>query len=322
MIDCHIHYSKGAGEERFFEVIKKHNMKAVALQCIPKGDRIPVEKDAFEFKRNSPVPVYVFGGLDRNIFRMPKENMGPALANEIDRLMAMGCSGIKMLEGKPSVRKNWPVPDFDDPLWEAYWSRMEKDKIPLLFHVNDPEEFWDETKVSEFAKKAGWYYDSSFINNEEQYRQILAVLKNHPALRITFAHFFFLSKQLDRLGKILDAFPNVRIDITPGMELYLNLSDSIGESRLFFNRYQDRIMFGTDIGSRSIIEVEEIPLSIEESDSKIQLIRNFITAQEDYGLKVDDAYVKGVSTRTMHSLNLSGEIQKRIFEDNFLEFVK
>lgn len=321
MIDCHIHYSKSAGEERFINVIKKHALEAVALQCIPKGGVYPVENEALEFKRNCPVPVYVFGGISWNVYSLARPEMARALPAEIDRLTGMGCTGIKMLEGKPSVRKKCPVPDFDDPVWDAYWAKLEDAQIPLLFHVNDPEEFWDLTMVSEYAKKVGWYYDNTYINNEEQYRQVLAVLEKHPRLRVVFAHFFFLSKQLERLGNIFDAYPNVRVDLTPGIELFLNLSDSIDESRAFFTHYQDRILFGTDIGSSSIIDVNEIPLSYEESDARVDLVRNFISSREDYTLEVNEYFVHGEGTKRMHALKLPEEAQRKIFGENFFKFI-
>ena len=146
MIDGHIHYAESLEAERLQYIIEAYGLSGVALQCIPKGGKIPVEEDAFSFKRQSSVPVYIFGGLDRRIFSLSPGQMAEALPGEIDRLMTMGCDGIKMLEGKPNVRKEYPVPDFDDEIWEEYWDVLEKRQIPVYMHVNDPEEFWDESR--------------------------------------------------------------------------------------------------------------------------------------------------------------------------------
>ena len=233
----------------------------------------------------------------------------------------MGCDGIKMLEGKPNVRKEYPIPDFDDEIWEEYWDVLEKRQIPVYMHVNDPEEFWDESKVSEYARKAGWFYDETYVNNEDQYRQMQEVLKRHPRLRILFPHFFFLSKDLGRLAAIFDRYPNVHTDVTPGIELYYNLSDQEEEAKAFFAKYQDRICFGTDIGARSLIYEEPIPLSIEESRSRLELTTRFLEEKGDYILSPDGYYFTEGKERLMHGLGLTPEILKKIYHDNFLKFI-
>ena len=90
-----------------------------------------------------------------------------------------------MLEGKPNIRKYYPIPDFDQSVWEDYWAYLEQEQISVYMHVNDPEEFWDASQVTEFAKKAGWFYDETYVNNEDQYRQMQNVLERHPKLRAT-----------------------------------------------------------------------------------------------------------------------------------------
>ena len=167
MIDGHIHYAKSIGLDRLQHVIQKYHFSAIALQCIPGGNGMAVEQDAFEFRKSCKIPVYIFGGLDRRIYSLHPDRMQEALLQEADRLMKIGCVGIKILEGKPNVRKQYPIPDFDSALWEDYWEYLEEKQVPVYMHVNDPEEFWNPLEVSEFAKKAGWFYDSTYINNEE-----------------------------------------------------------------------------------------------------------------------------------------------------------
>ena len=51
----------------------------------------------------------------------------------------------------------------------------------------------------------------------------------------------------------LEQFRGMRIDITPGIELYYNLSRQHREEKSFFEQYQDRILYGTDIGARQVV---------------------------------------------------------------------
>lgn len=339
MIDSHIHFTEDLKQELLINEIKKRELKGAALLCIPKGSKgsmLKAEQDAFSFQEQCTIPIWIFGGIRREVYDkfqvMSAENINyestfpiteaaALLTREIIRIMEKGCTGIKMLEGKPNIRKQYHIPDFDLEIWESYWKEVEEQQIPVIFHVNDPETFWDEDQVSEFAKQSGWFYDKTYINNEEQYKQILNVLEKHPNLKILFPHFFFLSNQLERLGKILNQYENVRIDITPGIELYYNLSRQSDKAKEFFERYQDRICFGTDTGARNVICEEESPLSAEESDGRMRLITRFLETKGDYIQEVDGVYVREGNDTKMYGLGLSEEILHKIYEENFLKFI-
>lgn len=320
MIDGHIHYASMLNPRKLNELIRREKLGGVALQCIPKADDLPVEEDAFAFAAQAKVPVYVFGGLRRELYRLSEPELSGALVREAERLMDRGCAGIKMLEGKPQIRKAHPIPDFDRPVWEPYWSLLEERQIPVYFHVNDPEEFWDPEKISKHALESGWLYDETFINNEEQYRQVLAVLERHPGLRIVFPHFFFFSGQLDRLRGIMEAFEEVRIDVTPGIELYYNLSGQPEAAKKFFGQFQDRILYGTDSGAGEIVRSQNEELSLEDALSRMKLIRDFLETEGTYTLYPDGYYVKE-GPRQMQGLGLSPAILQKIYETNFLELI-
>ena len=109
MIDGHIHYASMLNPRKLNELIRRENLGGVALQCIPKADDLPVEEDAFAFAAQAKVPVYVFGGLRRELYRLSEPELSGALVREAERLMDRGCAGIKMLEGKPQIRKPPPA---------------------------------------------------------------------------------------------------------------------------------------------------------------------------------------------------------------------
>lgn len=317
MIDAHIHYVKSLNPDKLKAMTEKLGLTGIALQCIPGPDNLPVEEDAFSFRRISNVPVYIFGGIRRAIYQSPERELSEALVEEAKRIMESGCEGIKMLEGKTQIRKAHPIPDFDLPVWEPFWTYMEKERIPIFFHVNDPEEFWDVDKISKHALECGWLYDETFINNEEQYRQVMEVLKRHPKLRVVFPHFFFLSQQLERLDRILTEASEVRIDITPGIELYYNLSKQQEKAKSFFDKYQDRILYGTDTGARQVVKGEGEELSLSEAISRSSLIWRFLETKGDYAMPADGEYVTE-SCDCMHGLGLSEKVLEKIYEKNFL----
>jgi len=238
----------------------------------------------------------------------------------VKRMLQCGCDGIKMIEGKPDIRRTVPIPDFDLPPWEPFWEYAEKIGLPILWHVNDPEEFWDEEKIPSWARMQGWTYTQDTINNEVQYTQVLTVLKRHPNLKIIFAHFFFMSAQLDRLSNILDEFRNVCIDLTPGIEMYVNLSKNKEKTVRFFEKYQSRILYGTDIGARGVI-AHESEINRTESLNRSDIVRTFLTKEGQFTIKADGNFLIGTEDFQLDALNLRPDITQKIFCDNFLRIV-
>ena len=328
--DAHIHYDVSLGPDRVLEALEYEQADRAAFLCIPKGKSMDVETvvdGALRFAEAAGkigLRIDVFGGIDRRIYLQTDgpDAMAERLRGQIDRMLERGCVGIKMLEGKPNTRKAYPVPDFDSEIWEPWWAEAEQRQVPLIMHVNDPETFWDASKVDDFARKAGWFYDETYVNNEDQYAQIERVLERHPLLRILFPHFYFLSLQLPRLAKLLDRYPNVYTDVTPGTELILNMGaeDLHDEAHRFFINYQNRILYGTDIGGRQVIREEPALLSLEESRARANLVRTFLEAEGPYLLEDDGAYYTGRGSVTLTGLGLPAQVQRKILRENYETF--
>lgn len=166
-------------------------------------------------------------------------------------LMEIGFDGIKMLETKPSeIRRLGRA--MDEPLFEGWFDAIEKGGTHMVWHVADPGHFWIREYVSQEFVDRGWFYgDGTYPSKEEIYRQVLTVLERHPSLKITFAHFFFLGDEPQRLEEIFSKYPNVNVDITPGWEMYAAFGRDPVFWREFFVKYADRIGFGTDSGDES-----------------------------------------------------------------------
>ena len=89
----------------------------------------------------------------------------------------------------------------------------------------------------------------SFPSKKQLYDEIFRVLDAHPRLRVSFAHFFFLSNFPDEAERVMETYPNVRFDMTPGVEMYYNFDKNLDRWHDFFTKYSDRILFGTDSGT-------------------------------------------------------------------------
>jgi hypothetical protein len=297
--------------------MKDLNIDYANLVIVPDKNRVSSVPDALMVKALNP-NIYAFGCLDITQYFIHKKSVGKQFVKYVKRILKCGCDGIKMIEGKPDIRRMLPIPDFDLPVWEPFWVYAEEVGLPFIWHVNDPEEFWDESKIPSWAKKQGWFYDKDTINNEVQYRQVLNVLKRHPNLKIIFAHFFFMSSQLERLSKIFDDYPNVCVDLTPGIEMYINLSKNPEKSRQFFEKYQDRIVYGTDIGARAVLPPYNYIINKNESKNRSNIVQTFLAKQGEFTIKSDGDFLIGMDNFQLRALNLNENVLQKIFYKNFI----
>lgn len=318
VIDGHTHYILDLAPEYFVSLLDRTGVDMAHLASIAHGDRLCCTPELLALKARYPGRFYVSAGLNPCEYYRGGEDMGARLAEYARRQLACGCDGIKLLEGKPQLRRALPIPDFDLPCWEAFWRFAEESGTPLLWHVNDPEEFWDKSRVPLWAVDLGWGYDETYINNEAQYAQVLAVLARHPKLKVTFAHMFFMSAQLERLSAILDAYPNVRVDLTPGIEMYENLSHDGTQTRAFFEKYNDRIIYGTDICSRYVYTPTPKPFNEAENLRRGEIVRDFLFNAVPERISADGNFVRNRPDFIMDCLGLSGERLDAVMSKNFL----
>ena len=251
------------------------------------------------------------------------KEIGKYLTKFVDNMRQCGCDGLKIIEGKPSMRKIMgAIPGFDDLVWEPLWEYLEKTQFPVLWHLNDPETCWGEpNKAPRHIREGNELYDDTFVNNEEQYRQMEAILDRHPNIKFIFAHLYFMSAQLPRLSEILDKYPNVMVDITPGLEIYVNLSQNIEEAKEFFKKYQDRIMYGTDIGARCVLADNAQPLNEEECIARMDLIDGLFKPETNRIMREDGRYLINTDDFVQRGFSLSEEALNKIYWKNFQEYV-
>ncbi len=254
VIDSHLHieaWENSDGQsfmEAFEEYVDKMGVEYINIASLPSGKERNVSNNIMiAFYKLAHKNAFAHAGLIYNEYPAPdKMPEGMDFVTQYEELMAIGFDGMKMLEGKPSLHR-LVGRDISDDLFDPYFARLEKDGTHLLFHVNDPEEFWDRTKVSQDLIDRGWFYgDGDYASNEEVYRQINRILEKHPNLCVNFAHFFFYSNYPEKLVEMFEKCPNAGVDLTPGGEMYFAFEKNKEYYKEFFTKYSERIQLGTD----------------------------------------------------------------------------
>jgi len=306
IIDCHTHLTKYDPEAgtRLLARAAQEGIDAIALLALGEMKWPNENPSALLAKARHPDRIFLFAALDYTALAEEVEHRHTLpFGQQVERLAALGCDGLKMLNGKPDLRRTSGLA-LDSPVYEACFSRLAEKGIPLLWHVNDPEEFWDPSQAPEWAKAPGWIYDERFPSKESLYGECHRMLERHPTLKVIFAHFHFLSADLPRAAALLDRFPNVNFDLAPGIEMFHNFSANPEAAREFFIKYQDRIFFGTDL-------VEDSPLS------RIEVVRRCLESDESFHVPTDEALFWPDHRTTLRGLALPEDLLKKIYGGNF-----
>ena len=307
--DAHVHLKSHTGIEQILKVSGQAGISRINIVCVPGTPErsLACNSVALLAKALYPSKFYAFGGL---IYNLDEPTTAEALEHQARGLRAMGCDGVKMLEGKPTTRKRIPY-RMDDPVYDRFYAFMEKSGFPIIWHVADPETFWDPARIPESAKKNGWdYTDGTFPSKEQLYGEIDHVFEKFPNLKVTFAHFYFLSNDPKRAESFLESRPSVSFDITPGSEMYRNFSKNPELWHNFFEKFGNRIIFGTD----NIPLREPRQETHERMRDKIRMMRRFLETDEHF------EGFGNAANRYVTGIGLGKEILEQIYCRNFERF--
>lgn len=146
---------------------------------------------------------------------------------------------------------DWLMPD--DAVFDPIYSHIAKSGHPLLSHFAEPLAAWlpldpESVHYGYYSRHPEWhFYQRADVPAHEA---IIAarsrVLERHPDLVMLGAHLGSLEHDVKALGAYLDRHPNFHVDIAArSADLTRQPREAVRE---FFIRYQDRVLYGSDIG--------------------------------------------------------------------------
>jgi predicted TIM-barrel fold metal-dependent hydrolase len=183
----------------------------------------------------------------------------------------------------------------DDPDLDPVWAAAGRLRIPVFIHTAEPQEFFEPIdyknerwlELSLFGDRR--YPAGQFPRFEELNAERDRMYRKHPKTTFVMAHFGWHANDLARLGKMLDAMPNVYTEM--GAVLY-DLGRQPRAAREFLIKYQDRVLFGKDA-----YETSEYPYYwrvLETTDEYFDYYRDYHAFWKLYGLGLPDAVLKKI----------------------------
>ncbi len=202
-----------------------------------------------------------------------------------------GSRGLKIYksQGMRHVDKNGDRIRINDPRLDAVWAKCGELGIPVLIHAADPRPFWQphdennerwlELKLRPRRKREA--------DDPAPWETIIAeqhdIFRKHPNTTFINAHMGWFANDLAHLGKLLDEIPNMYVEIGA---VIAELGRQPRMANWFFEKYQDRVLFGKDSW-----RPEEYPTYfrvLESADEYFPYYKKYHAYWKMYGLDLPD----------------------------------
>jgi len=263
-------------------------------------------------KEHYPNRFIVFANV--NFTGVGKEGWTEGAVKQLEEDVKNGANGLKVFKnlGFSVNDVNGKRVTVDDPRLDPIWEKCADLKIPVLIHTADPKSFWDPLDeknerwlelVTHPERKRGpdnpvpWE-----VLIEEQHR----MFKKHPRTTFIAAHFGWYPNDLAKLGKLLDDMPNVNVEFGA---VIAELGRQPRMARQFFEKYQDRIMFGKD--SWAPEEYATYFRVLETDDEYFPYHKKYHAFWRMYGMGLPDEILKKVYYK--NALRIIPNIDKSLF---------
>ncbi len=208
----------------------------------------------------------------------------------------------------------------DDPRLQPIWDFLKSRKIPVIAHIAEPLQAW--RPLDPKSPHFGYYsehpeYHAFNFPKIPSYETIIAARDNwisqNSDLQILCAHLGSMSHDVDMVAERLDKFPNMYVELAARFgDLATQDSKKV---RAFFQKYQDRIMFGSDFGNgvaQDTFTPEQLLKEEQELAADYETLHAYLSS-------ADTLVVRG---QTNVGLALEPEVLKKVYVTNVVNFLK
>jgi predicted TIM-barrel fold metal-dependent hydrolase len=311
-IDAHNHLGSAFGGEwaerdpaELFDILDAAGVERIVDLDGGQGDELSREIDRWQARW--PERVSVFAGLDYDAWATDPafgETEAAALADGVRR----GARGLKVWKvlGLRARDPSGGLVAVDDTRLDPLWSAAAELGIPVLIHIADPIAFFDPLDATnerweELREHPDWHFwpADEFPSFDTLLSAFDRLLGRHPATTFVGAHVASAAEDLALVGRLLDAHPNLTVDIAARLA---ELGRQPYTARAFFERYADRILFGVDMAP--------------EPDLYAVHYRWLETYDESFDYSTDE--VPGQGRWQIHGIGLPDDVLRKIYRENAL----
>ncbi|MGO8732971.1 MAG: amidohydrolase family protein [Terriglobia bacterium] len=201
----------------------------------------------------------------------------------------------------------------DDPIFEPIYKDIEEHHRTLVAHLAEPDSCWAPPSQSPdyngyYKEHPAWYM---YEHPDHPSKETLLAARDHllemnPHLRVVGAHLGSMETDVNQIARRLDKYPNFAVD-TAARVRYLMLQPR-EKVRTFLIKYQDRVLYGTDLS-----------FSVEGNVQEALKYWKETYAQDWKFFATDETVIQ--DGKGIRGLNLPGPVLRKIFRENAIRWV-
>lgn len=188
----------------------------------------------------------------------------------LDNAFERGAVGVKVWKniGMEYKDKNGNFVMINDPRLDPVFDFITQKNKTLLGHLGEPRNCWLPVEEMTVANDKEYfshhpeyhmYLHPEYPSYQKQIEARDHMLEKHPDMRFVGAHLASLEWSVDEIAERLDRFPNLAVDMAERIShLQYQAVDEYEKVRDFFIRYQNRILYATDITVDDSISPETV----------------------------------------------------------------
>jgi predicted TIM-barrel fold metal-dependent hydrolase len=194
-----------------------------------------------------------------------------------------------------------------DPMWEAAGAS----RMPVAIHISDPQAFFlpidrFNERWEELHAHPNWsFHGKDFPSNRELQEARRNVMRRHPRTEFVCLHVAD-SEDLPYVSECLESHPNMHVDIAARIG---ELGRQPRASRKFFDRYQDRILFGTDASAGTDTPQQTF------GDALYEIYYRFLETEDEY-FDYAPAPVPPQGRWRIYGVGLPEQILRKVYAEN------
>jgi predicted TIM-barrel fold metal-dependent hydrolase len=195
-----------------------------------------------------------------------------------------------------------------DPMWDAAGSL----KMPVAIHSSDPEAFFlpidrFNERWEELHAHPDWsFYGKDFPSNRELQEARRNVMRRHPATQFVCLHVAD-SEDLAYVAECLDEHPNMHVEIAARIG---ELGRQPRAAYQFINKYQDRVLFGTDAIPGGVDTPQQV-----FNDQLYEIYYRFLETQDEY-FDYAPAATPPQGRWRIYGIGLSAQVLRKVYSEN------
>jgi predicted TIM-barrel fold metal-dependent hydrolase len=315
-IDAHAHIWKS--DPAFTAMLERWNLHIVDILYVDdkQSAALPLDRQraaALAFVRSAHGHASLCTTFDP--FRFSQPDFLKTALDGLNSDFANGAIAVKIWKnvGMELKDSNGHYVMVDDPRLEPIYRDIEAHNKTLIAHQAEPDVAWGPLDpkaldASYYATHPEWNMEK--ISDAPAKQTILGtrdhLLATHPGLRVVGAHLGSMEADVDMVAKRLDRYPNFAID-TGARVAHLTIQPS-SKVRAFLIKYQDRVLYGTDIEYSG---AETASTAVEEWEKQLVLDWSYFAT----------ANLFDYNGRTVQGLHLPPDVLKKIYHANAVHWM-